>query len=115
VYARRDAGEGGFVAELVVKDRRLLAEAGLVLVILVVDKATGVVVRGPELFARGVAGFEGAEAEVKSEIRQAVAELSPQSRESVAEVQEALRAAVRRWFRRDGARKPSVLPVVLEL
>jgi ribonuclease J len=115
VYARRDAGEGGFVAELVVKDRRLLAEAGLVLAILVVDKATGVVVRGPELFARGVAGFEDAEPEVRSEILQAVAELSPQSRESVAEVQEALRAAVRRWFRREGARRPSVLPVVLEL
>jgi ribonuclease J len=115
VYARRDAGEGGFVAELVVKDRRLLAEAGLVLAIMVVDKATGAVVRGPELFARGVAGFEDAEAGVRSEILQAVAELSPQSRESVAEVQEALRGAVRRWFRREGARKPSVLPVVLEL
>jgi ribonuclease J len=115
VYARRDAGDGGFVAELVVKDRRLLAEAGLVLAIMVVDKATGAVVRGPDLFARGVAGFEDAEAGVRSEILQAVAELSPQSRESVAEVQEALRGAVRRWFRREGARKPSVLPVVLEL
>jgi len=30
-------------------------------------------------------------------------------------VQEALRAAVRRWFRREGLRRPAVLPVVLEL
>ena len=115
VYARRDAGDGAFVAELVVKDRRLLSESGLVLAILVVDKATGAVVRGPELFARGVAGFEDAEAGVRAEILQAVGELSPQSRESVAEVQDVLRGAVRRWFRREGARKPSVLPVVLEL
>jgi ribonuclease J len=114
VYADRDAS-GSEIDELIVKDRRLLAEAGLCIVVVAVDRASGAVVRGPEIFARGVAGLEGSEEAVRAEALRALEELSPQARESQGEVQEALRLAVRRWFRREGARKPSVLPVVLEL
>ena len=41
--------------------------------------------------------------------------LSPAERASPGEVQETLRTAVRRWFRRTTGRRPAVLPVVLEL
>src|SRR5919197_135035 len=61
VYADRDASGAAEVGELVVKDRRLLAESGLCLAVLAVDRASGAIVRGPEFFARGVAGFDGAE------------------------------------------------------
>jgi ribonuclease J len=115
VYLDRDVAGGALIEELVVRDRRLLAETGLVVAILMIDRATGAVVRGPELFGKGVPGLEGADAEIRAEALRAVEELSPQARESAAEVQEALRLAVRRWFRKEGARKPSVLPVVLEL
>jgi ribonuclease J len=114
VYAERDP-TGTAVGELVVRDRRLLAEAGLCIVVVAVDRASGAVVRGPEFFARGVAGFEGSEEALRAETLRALDELTPQAREDQGEVQEALRLAVRRWFRREGARKPSVLPVVLEL
>jgi ribonuclease J len=114
VYADREAlGQG--VAEMVVRDRRLLAEAGLVLCVLAVDRGTGAVVRGPELFALGVAGFDGAAEAIRAEALAALGELSGPAREDAAGVQEALRAAVRRWFRREGLRRPAVLPVVLEL
>jgi len=114
VYADRDA-LGRDVAEMVVRGRRLLAEAGLVLCVLAVDRGTGAVVRGPELFAVGVAGFDGAADAIRAEALAALAEMSGPAREDAAEVQEALRAAVRRWFRRQGLRRPAVLPVVLEL
>ena len=62
------------------------------------------------------ANSEGrAEAEVRAEALRAVEELTPQARANVAEVQEAVRLAVRRVFRKEGAKKPSVLPIVLEL
>jgi ribonuclease J len=115
VYVDRDALLGGDVGPLVIKDRRLLAEAGLVIAVLVLDKASGAVVRGPELFARGVAGFEAAEAEIRQDAARALEDLTPVARSDVAEVQEALRTAVRRFFRRSGGRRPAVLPVVLEL
>jgi ribonuclease J len=113
VYADRDAGSE--VADWVIRDRRLLAEAGLCIVVAVLDRGSGALVRGPEVFARGVAGLEGNEEAVRAEAQRALEELSPASRADRAEVAEALRGAVRRWFRRESGRKPSVLPVVLEL
>jgi ribonuclease J len=115
VYTSRDALAAGEVGALVVRDRRLLAEAGLCIAVLAIERATGAVVRGPELFARGVAGFEGAEDEIRGEALRAIEELSGPARADVAEVQEALRVAVRRWFRRAVGKRPTVLPVVLEL
>ena len=115
VYTDRDALLGADIGALVVKDRRLLAEAGLVIVVLAVARATGAVVRGPDVFAKGVTGFEGAEDALRGEALRALEELSPTARADVAEVQETLRVAVRRWFRREVGRRPSVLPVVLEL
>jgi len=115
VYLDRDALTGADVGALVVKDRRLLSESGLCIAVLAINRSTGAVVRGPELFARGVAGFDGSAAELRGEVLRAVEELSPQARLDMAETQEAVRLAVRRWFRREGARRPSVLPVILEL
>jgi ribonuclease J len=115
VYTDRDALLGADIGALVVRDRRLLAEAGLCIAVLAVDRATGAVMRGPELFARGVAGFEGSEDTIRGEALHAIEEMTPQARLSVEEVQETLRVAVRRFFRRETGRRPTVLPVVLEL
>jgi ribonuclease J len=115
VYTDRDALLGADIGSIVVQDRRLLAEAGLCIAVLAVAKASGAVVRGPELFARGVAAFEGSEEELRGEVLRALEELSPQARADVEEVQEAIRVAIRRFFRRTTGKRPTVLPVVLEL
>jgi ribonuclease J len=115
VYADRDALLGSEIGALVVKDRRLLADAGLCIAVLAIERASGAVVRGPDLFARGVAGFEGAEDAIRGEALRALEELSVPARMDVAEVQETLRVAIRRWFRREVGKRPTVLPVVLEL
>jgi ribonuclease J len=115
VYTDRDALLGQDIGALVVKDRRMLAESGLCIAVLVVDRASGAVIRGPELFARGVAGFEGAEDEMRAEALRAIEELTPQARLAVDEVQETLRVTIRRWLKRTTGKRPTVLPVVLEL
>lgn len=115
VYCDRENLGAGEVGSLVIRDRRLLAEAGLVIAVLAVEKATGATVRGPELFAVGVAGFEGAEAELRGEALRALEELTPAARGATAEAQEAVRGALRRWFRRETGKRPTVLPIVLEL
>jgi ribonuclease J len=73
------------------------------------------VVRGPEILSRGVAGLGGAATPLRAEALRAVEELPPGVRQDRAAIEEALRLAVRRWFRREGGRKPAVLPIVLEL
>ena len=97
-----------------VRDRRALAESGLLVVVLVLDPASGQAVRGPEVLGLGVAGLSGREAEVAAAASAALAELPAQARCDPRAVEEALRLAVRRWFRREEARRPAVLPLVLE-
>jgi len=115
VYAVRDELGAGDVPHLVVQDRRLLAEAGLCIAVLAVSRSTGEIVRGPDLFGMGVTGLPGSEAEIRGEVLRALEALSAVARADLAEVQEAVRSAVRRWFRRTTGRRPAVLPVVLEL
>jgi ribonuclease J len=101
------------VAPSVVRDRRALAERGVVLVALVVDGATGAVVRGPEVRGRGVS-VEGREAELAGEARRAAEGLPPGARGPAA-VEGAVAVAVRRWFRRQGRQRPAVEVAVLEV
>jgi ribonuclease J len=115
VYAVRDELGASDVPHLVVQDRRLLAETGLCIAVLAVSRSTGAIVRGPDLFGMGVAGLEGSQDEIRGEISRAVEALSAVARADQAEVQEAVRSAVRRFFRRTTGRRPAVLPVVLEL
>jgi ribonuclease J len=115
VYTDRELLLGEDIGAMVVRDRRLLSEAGLCIAVLAVERSSGAIVRGPELFARGVAAFEGNEDELRGEVLRALEELSPNARASVDEVQESIRVAVRRFFRRLTGRRPTVLPVVLEL
>jgi mRNA degradation ribonuclease J1/J2 len=68
------------------------------------------VLAGPEFHARGVAGLEGREAELRAEVLAALGEASGAGGEARREV---LRLSVRRWFRRATGRRPVVEPVVL--
>ncbi len=113
VHLDRDAGFAE-VAGSVVRERRVLAEHGLVLLVVVLDRSTRELSRPPEVRGRGAAGLAGREVELAAEARQAVAGLLPGER-SAERVGEALSLAARRWFRRERGRRPAVEPVVLEI
>jgi ribonuclease J len=107
----------GDVHDIVLRDRRHLSEGGLVLAVLGLSQQTGDLVAGPELVSRGVVGeelgpevMEGARVEVLA----ALDGMDPESRTDAAEVQNEVRRALRRHFRRLD-RRPVVLPFVLEM
>ena len=110
------ARDGGFavVSEDVVRDRRGLAELGLVLVALLVDRTTGEPVRSPEVRGRGAAGLAGREAEVAGEVSRAILALPAGGRDEASLEREGA-LAVRRWFRREVGRRPAVQVVVLSI
>ena len=111
-------GKGiGDVHDIVLRDRRHLSEGGLVLAVLGLAQHTGELVAGPELMTRGVTGeetstevMEGARAEVLA----ALDAMDPESRTDAAEVQNEVRRALRRHFRRLD-RRPVILPFVIEM
>ena len=112
-------GKGiGDVGQVVLRDRQLLAEAGMVVVALTVDKTTGSIVAGPEIASRGFVYMKESEElmeEVKQAIRDALAareEPEVIDRELIGAV---VRSAVRRFINQRFDRKPVVIPLVLEV
>jgi ribonuclease J len=111
-------GKGvGDVGPVVLRDRQLLAEEGMVVVAVTVDRATGAVVAGPEIVSRGWVYEREAEAvleDARAAVREALAERgeTPLGREALVAL---LRGTVRRFITQRYDRKPVVLPVVLEV
>jgi ribonuclease J len=113
-----DGRELGDIGSSVLRDRRQLAETGMVVVVAILDAHSGELVRGPELFAKGVAFEETSEslmAEVKEIVRDTLEDFGPEARTENLAVQEEIRLAVRRFFKNELDRKPVVIPIVLEV
>jgi ribonuclease J len=111
-------GKGvGDVGTVVLRDRQLLAQDGLISVSLVVDRA-GAVLAGPEIASRGVVYVKENEPlleELRTAIRAALAArgtAAPPDREALAGL---VRASVRQFVNQRFQRKPVVLPVILEI
>jgi ribonuclease J len=111
-------GKGmGDVADEVLRDRRHLSADGLVLAVLAVHQQTGEIVAGPDLVSRGVLAEEASPEvleQAKGAVLEAVQAINPESRTDPAAVQEEVRRALRRYFKRFD-RRPVILPFVMEM
>jgi ribonuclease J len=112
-------GKGvGDVGAVVLRDRQLLAEAGMLVVALTIDRQTGAIVAGPEIVSRGFVYMKEADDlmdEVKTAVREALT--GRQEPEVIGKelIGAMVRSAVRRFITQRFQRKPVVLPVVLEI
>src|SRR5262245_3536422 len=111
-------GKGvGDVGAVVLRDRQILAEEGIISVSVVLD-AKGVVVGGPEIASRGVVYVKESEAlleELRATVRAALATrdvVAPVDREALSAL---LRTTVRQFINQRFQRKPVVLPLILEV
>jgi ribonuclease J len=112
-------GKGiGDVGQVVLRDRQLLADAGMVVVALTIDKVSGSLVAGPEIASRGFVYMKESDElmeEVKRAVREALAareEPEVIDRELIGAI---ARSAVRRFISQRFDRKPVVIPLVLEV
>ncbi len=107
----------GDVGTGVLRDRRLLAEEGLVVVVLGVDLHSGEIITGPEIITRGWVHAEEGEA-ILDEARAEVAKAVGQAVESGAWDQDTLRRGARRavgpLVSERTRRRPMIVPVVME-
>jgi len=107
----------GEIGAVVLRDRQLLAEDGLLAVSLAVDRV-GTVVAGPEIASRGFVYVKENEPlleEIKKAVLAALTERDPDApfdRELIAAT---VRSAVRHFINQRFRRKPVVLPIILEV
>ena len=111
-------GKGvGDVEDVVIRDRRHLSEDGMVLAVMAIHQQSGELVAGPDLISRGFVRDEEGE-EILEQARKVVLEtlsgINREARTDPAELQEEVRKALRRYFRKRLERRPVVLPYIIE-
>ncbi|MDH4227250.1 MAG: ribonuclease J [Deltaproteobacteria bacterium] len=112
-------GKGvGDIGDIVLRDRKHLSQDGMVVAIIAINQASGETIYGPEIFTRGLV-FEEESSEILSMARLHVVETlsntGAEEKGDLKEVEEIVRVALRRFFKKTLERRPVILPVIIEV
>ena len=102
----------------VLRDRRNLAEEGVVVVIVTVDAATGELITGPDIVTRGwVYEAEAADLieDAKAAVRASLAEAAAEGATDFETIRRHARRSLGRFINNRTRRRPAIIPVVLEV
>ena len=102
------------VEDLVIRDRRILSEDGIVLALLAINKRTGKLQQQPEVVMRGFGG-----ADITDEARELVIKtldgLSSEEKTDYGMVKEKVRVELKRLIQKTTGRRPMIMPVIMEI
>ena len=112
-----DEGSLEEVEELVIRDRRHISEDGIVLSIIAINKQTGMMEIPPEIVFRGVAFIEEERllAESKQMLSDTIGNATVEERGDWTVIKEKIRKDLKRFFYKQTAKRPFILPVILEI
>jgi ribonuclease J len=113
-YVYVDGSSVGEITEADLKDRRILGEEGFISIIVVVDSASGKVVAGPEIHARGFAETEIVFDKVRPRIVDALRDAANSGSVDTHQLQQVVRRVVGRWVNESYRRRPMIIPLVIE-
>ena len=104
------------VEDIVIRDRKHLSEAGLVLAIITIDKMTGRQQGQPEIVTRGFAVNEqGMVREAREIIGRTMEGSSVEEKRDWMLMKEKIRADLKRHIQKSTSRRPMIMPVILEI
>jgi ribonuclease J len=102
------------VEDLVLRDRRILSEDGIVIALLAINKRTGKVEQSPEVVMRGFGGADITE-QARELVLKTLDGLSTEQKADYGMVKEKVRAELKRLIQKTTGRRPMIMPVILEI
>lgn len=108
----------GDVGDVVLRDRRLLADDGVIVCVVTIDSQTGALLAGPDVISRGfVYEDEATEflSKARAEIRESLAGLAQDEITDWDAVRRAVRRSLGKFVWNETRRRPIILPVVMEV
>jgi ribonuclease J len=112
-----DEGSLEEVEEVVIRDRRHISEDGIILMIIAINKKSGMLEIPPEIIFRGVAFVE--EERLLVESRQMLSETinnaTIEERGDWTVIKEKIRKDLKKFFYKQTSKRPFILPVILEI
>jgi ribonuclease J len=112
-----DEGSLEEVQEVVIRDRRHISEDGIVLLIIAINKQSGLMEIRPEIIFRGVAFIEEERLLVESRqmLIDTINNASIEERGDWTVIKEKIRKDLKKFFFKQTAKRPFILPVILEI
>jgi ribonuclease J len=112
-----DGTRTGEVGDEVLRDRRHLAEDGLVVPVVAINRQTGLLEGVPDIITRGFVMENSQEllADGARLLSEVIEQASLEERTDQGIITEKLRVELRRFFRKRSGRRPFVLPVIMEI
>ncbi len=108
----------GDVGDVVLRDRRELAQDGIVLVSVAVNPGTGEILAGPEVISRGFVYARESEdliEDAKDRVRETIALVYAEGKRDWPQVKGKVRQGLAALFNERTRRRPMVIPVILEI
>jgi ribonuclease J len=102
------------VEDLVIKDRRILSEDGIVLAVLAINKKSGKIEQQPEVVMRGFGGADITE-QARELVLKTLDGLSVEQKSDYGMVKEKVRAELKRLIQKTTGRRPMIMPIILEI
>jgi ribonuclease J len=113
-YVYVDGSSVGEITDADLKDRRILGEEGFISIIVVVDAASGRIITGPEIHAKGFAEDDAVFDDVKPKIAAALADAAHNGVRDSRALSQVVRRTVGRWVNSSYRRRPMIVPLVIE-
>ena len=107
----------GDVGSVVLRDRRVLSQDGIFIVIVTVDKDTGQVVSGPDLISRGFVHQQTSDALLESARQQVLNTINKPGRGNPEwqVLKNSIRDSLSRFLYEQMRRRPMIIPIVVEV
>jgi ribonuclease J len=113
-----DVGTLDEVGDVILKERRLISEDGIVIPILAINEHTGELETRPEIVSRGFVPLDEAQELVESAREVILKTIEKSNLEEVGDwgvIKEKIRTALRKHFDQETGKRPMILPVILEV
>lgn len=107
----------GDVGNIVLRDRKLLSQDGILVVVVTLSKATGQVLSGPDIISRGFVYVRESEAlleEANRLVENTLARLVSDNISEWSSLKTAVRDALGRYLFEQTRRRPMILPIIME-
>ena len=108
----------GDVGSIVLRDRKHLAEDGIIIVVMTTDSATGEIISGPDIVSRGFVYVRESEElmiEVKHVVYDSIDYLTRKNTTDIVSVKNRVRDDLSKFLYERTKRSPMILPIVMEV
>ncbi len=108
----------GDVGSVVLRDRKHLAEDGVMIIVATMNRETGRVVAGPDIVSRGFVYVRESEAlldEAKQLMAQVMENLQERNVREWGNIKSAMRDALSEFIYKETKRSPMILPIIMEI